>query len=387
MIYLSIFLVLILFALVYDFLNVREGRVVSYWCAYVVLVCLAGFRYKVGGDTYNYMRMYDLLPDLYGLFETDITIEKLQPLWVLFSAVAKTVGEDFYIFQLIHAVVVNAVVFYFIKNNTRFRHTGVLFYYFSLYPVFNFEILRESLAISCFLISIKFYENKSWARYYLISTVAVLFHFSAVFLYLLPAIRYIKFNPLALVSLFAISALLNPVMIAILNSIVVQQFIGFAFREYIDYRYTIFGLASIFIFYFSVPLVLTWMAQHKLETRLQFKLAAEKGLIISACIPLFFIFYRFFNYFSLLYLLIACEVFHAVIRSKSLESVRGLTIPALFSALFIFYTARYFQDTSHLADSTRWYNWWYPYHSIFDPVEFLPREEMIENQNRGSYER
>lgn len=387
MTYLIVLLTLATFALVYDVLNVREGRTVSYWGAYLILVCLAGLRYKVGGDTYNYMYMHDLLPNLASLFSTEVGIAKLQPLWLVFSATAKSIGDDFYIFQFLHAITVNTVIFQFIQNNTRFRHTGILLYSFSLFPVFNFEILRESLAICCFLVSIRYYTNNNWIRYYLLTTLAFLFHFSAVFLYLLPFIKTIQPRTAGLFLLFIASTLLNPVVMTALASTIATQLIGFALRGYEEYNYTFFGLISIFVLYLLAPLSLTWVTQNKLKIGSQYAGIARNGLVIAACIPLFFIFYRFFNYFAILYLLMACETIHGVTRTKKFRKIKLVVLPVLFSLSVIFYTGKYFQDTSHLAASTRWYNWWYPYHSIFDPVSFPLRERMIESQNRDSHEK
>lgn len=374
---------LAIFALLYDVLNLREGRLISYCFAYFLLVCLAGFRYKVGGDTYNYMHTHELLPNLSDLFTAEIGFEKLQPLWVLFSAIAKSIGEDFYILQFLHAIVVNAVIFAFIHKNSKFQFTGILLYYFALYPFFNFEILREALAVCFFLLSIPYYANRNWIRYYLLVTIAFLFHLSAVFLFLLPAIRSINLNAVGLLLLFSASALLNPVMQAIASSSAATNLIGFAIGGYAEYNYTIFGLISIFALYLLVPFLLTWITKSKLKIKLNYSEVAYKGLPIAAMIPIFFIFYRFFNYFAILYILMASEIAHSIIQKRNFRRIKLVTAPALFCIALIFYAGRYFNDTSDIVASTRWHIRWHPYHSIFDPINVPDREKMIEIQNLG----
>lgn len=383
MIYLSILLVLVLFAVVHDVLNVREGRAVSYWSTCVLLVCLAGFRFKVGGDTYNYMYTHELLPNLSNLLNTEVGIEKIQPLWLLFSATAKSIGEDFYVLQFLHAITVNTVIFIFIQKNTRFRHTGALFYYISLYPFFNFEILRESLAICCFLIAIPHYTTRNWMRYYFLATAAFLFHLSAAFLFLLPLIRNLKLRPPSLFFIFAASVILNPVMQSILSSSAAKNLIGFAMGAYIEYNYTTFGLISIFSFYLFIPLTLSWATLNIFKIKPDYETAAQRGLAIASLIPLFYIFYRFFNYFSILYMLMACDLSHHIIKKRRIRKIKALTTPIIFALIFIFYTGRYFSDTSDLVRSTRWHIRWHPYHSIFDPIEVSDRERMLEIQNMG----
>lgn len=383
MIYLCILLALALFALMHDVLNVREGRTISYWGGYVMLVCLAGFRFKVGGDTYNYMFTHELLPNLSTLFSAEVGIAKLQPLWLLFSATAKSIGEEFYILQFLHAITVNAVIFLFIDKNTKFRQTGIFFYYFSLYPFFNFEILRESLAVCCFLIAIPHYTNKNWIRYYFLITAAFLFHFSAIFLFLLPLIRSLTQRPTSLLLVFFVSALLNPAIQVALSSPIATNLLGPIVSAYAEYNYTIFGLISLFFLYLLTPLTLTWITLDKLQIKLNYGIIAKNGLSIAALIPLLFIFHRFFNYFSILYILMTCEATHAVIKSKKIRKIKLITAPALLSFILLFHTGRYFTDTSDLVATTRWHIRWHPYHSIFDPITVSDRDRMVEIQNLG----
>lgn len=329
------------------------------------------------------MYTHDVLPNLSEIFSAEVGIAKLQPLWVLLSATAKSIGEDFYIFQFLHAIVVNAVIFRFIQKNTRFQFTGVLLYYFTLYPFFNFEILREALAVCFFLLSIPYYKNRKWIPYYLLITIAFLFHLSAIFLFLLPIVRNIRLEAPGLLLLFSASAILNPAMHAFASSSTATGLIGFAIGGYIDYKYTVFGLISIFILYLLVPYFLTWLTQNKLKIELKYAEMAYQGLPIAAMIPIFFIFYRFFNYFAILYILMACEAAHSIIQKRNLRKIRLVTVPIIFSIALVFYTARYFSDTSDIVSSTRWHIRWHPYHSIFDPVNVPEREQMIKIQNLG----
>lgn len=383
MIYILILMVLALFALMYDVLNVREGRGISYWGAYLILVCLAGFRFKVGGDTYNYMYTHEVVPDLSNLFSTEVGIAKLQPLWLIFSATAKSIGNEFYILQFLHGITVNAVVFLFISKNTNFRHTGALFYYFALYPFFNFEILREALAVCCFLIAIPYYTNRNWIRYYALITAAFLFHLSAVFLFLLPIIRNRNFKPTELLMSFLAAAMLNPLFQATISSSSLTDLLGFAIGGYAEYNYTLLGLASIFALYLLVPLGLSRAVDRKFRVNVKYGEVANKGLLIAALIPLLFIFYRFFNYFSLLYLLMACEVANRLVKERKIRKIQLVTVPLVFSIALIFYAGRYFSDTSEMVASTRWHIRWHPYHSMFDPITVPDRDRMIEIQSMG----
>lgn len=71
---------------------------------------------------------------------------------------------------------------------------GVLLYLLFIFPYFSFEILRESMAISMFLFSLKYLEQKKWLKYYGMIFVSFMFHESSLFLVLMPFIREIKFS-------------------------------------------------------------------------------------------------------------------------------------------------------------------------------------------------
>lgn len=376
MTYIFILMVLALFALFYDVLNVREGREISYWGAYLILVCLAGFRFKVGGDTYNYMYTHELLPNLSNLLSTEVGIAKLQPLWLLLSAASKSIGEEFYILQLIHAILVNAAIFHFIQQNTPSRHTGVLFYSFSLYPYFNFEILRESLAIACFLMAINSYTKKHWLKYYTITIIAFLFHISAIILFLLPIIKGIEIRNKYIPLVFLVSAALNPIATQILSSSIISNLIGFL-AGYTENTYSLWGLVSLFVFFTLIPLSISFIGQDAFKINRPYASLIQTGLLFSSLIPLFYIFFRFYNYFSILFVLLASEICIKITQKRSIRKIAPVTLPIVVSAFFFLYTIRYFGDTSDLAQGTRWYNYWHPYYSIFNPETDQNRERLM----------
>ena len=378
MIYFGIFLYLGFLAFYYDYAHAKRARSFNYVMAFLLLVGLSGFRYKVGGDTYNYMHMHDFMPNLSDLFDNDLGIEKLQPLWLLLSATAKSIGNDFFILQLMHAFIVNGVIFLHIRNATTARFSIIFCYYFTLYPYFNFEILRESLAISFFLLSIKQYNNSQWIRYYLLATVAFLFHFSAIFLFGLPLIKNVKAKPYLIILLFTVSIIINPYFLTLLASSVLTENFFSAAGEYIEYKYTIFGLASLLLMYIIYPTAL-YKLSVATSTHSKYHELAKKAIIIGAVTPLFFIFFRFLNYFSLIFVIIFAESIQNINRIKRIRLIRPIIVIIAFIAFMVFNTARFFSDTSELAESSRWYQRWVPYHSIFDPVSDPVREQMIEN--------
>lgn len=161
MIYLLILIYSLTLSFVYDFGNLRIGKKMNLLIVFMVLVSLSGFRYRIGGDSYFYIKMYEYLPTLPELSSIELGVSKLQPLWLLLNAISRTISPDFFVFQLLHALIVNSIIFYFFRKYTKYVFTAVLLYFIGFYGYFNFEILRESLAICVFLLSLEFFVKKN----------------------------------------------------------------------------------------------------------------------------------------------------------------------------------------------------------------------------------
>lgn len=378
MIYLLVVIYLGAVMLLHDFGQLRVGRLFNFWCALLILICLSGFRYKVGGDTHNYMYAHEFLPSLAEFGSSEVDFEKLQPFWLLLSALAKSISDEFFVVQFLHAILLNAIIFNYIRKNTAYPFTAIFFYAVAVYPYFNFEILRESLAIAVFLLAVPYFNSGKWLQYYVLIACAILFHVSAVFLLFLPLVRRIKLGFLSATVLFFVCAALNSLVLDWLQSGPALFSILANSEAYSEYTYTIFGLLALFLFYVLYPAVVV-KASKMFPSALSGDLnLINKGLLIGAITPLLFIFFRFFNYFSILFLVAVVEVVHSILRDRRTRRIRGELFVVLFTVLLVFYTGRYTRDMSEYVEGARWYNKWYPYYSIFDMNTDPLREQLVE---------
>jgi hypothetical protein len=190
MIYIIIFLFLFLSAIHYDVngYKVNNYLVFIWW---LIFVLLAGLRYRVGCDTFSYMLSYKTIPTIENLTYKQLVSNVYQPFWVILSSLCKSVSKDFTFFQLVHAVIANSIIFYFIRKNSIYFFTGILFYFIFYYLYFNMEILRETLAICVFLLSLKYFFSNKWLKYYIFCFIALMFHLSAILLFFLPLFKSI----------------------------------------------------------------------------------------------------------------------------------------------------------------------------------------------------
>lgn len=61
--------------------------------------------------------------------------------------------------QICQAILVNIILFWFIKRNTKNIFFAVLIYYVFLYTNFMCEVMREACAVSMFLLSWEYFKR------------------------------------------------------------------------------------------------------------------------------------------------------------------------------------------------------------------------------------
>ncbi|MDX1828783.1 MAG: EpsG family protein [Lutibacter sp.] len=381
MIYFLILILLIFFAFIYDFGNAKSGKKIAYYGILLVLICLSSFRYRVGGDTLMYMLKYQNMPNFNEFGNYEIGLSKLQPLWVLLVAIAKSITPEFYMLQILHAIIVNSLIFSFIKSNTKYVFTAILLYYIGYYGYFNFEILRESIAIGIFLYSIKYLQNKKWFLYFTLSFVAFLFHFSAIILFIFPFIINLKFSFWRALLIFVLGILFSSYFSRFVDSVNLVGGLITSMKEYVEYVPTIWGIISILVLYLLYPTVIYKLSKSFLKINSNFYSFLSVYIIIGAAATFFFIFFRFLNYLTPIIFIFLTEILHGFFRRKDIRSIRMAFVIIIFLIFSIIHMNRYFTDTSKYVASSRWYSYWYPYYSIFDKKKDETRENLIRAQN------
>ena len=127
MIYLFLSIVILTLVVTYDLKKLKAGRDLWYWTIFIFFVCVAGLRYKVGGDSLEYYNSFTgQIPTLNDLSRDHFFSIRYEPFWIILNSVCKTIINDFALFQFVHAFWINFVIFKFFKNNTQYRFTAIL---------------------------------------------------------------------------------------------------------------------------------------------------------------------------------------------------------------------------------------------------------------------
>ncbi|SCY84869.1 EpsG family protein [Flavobacterium anhuiense] len=355
--YIIPFLVTIVAAIVFDICKYKNNAEFLVWMGlYIYLSGLIGLRYMVGGDSYFYMLYFNNISTNNILdFSWD---SEYQPLFTILNSLAKAIYSSFTTFQIFHVLIINSCLFYYIWKNSKLRFSVLFLCLLMFYINFTVEILRESLAIMVFIINYKNLENNKWIRYYIGVFIAIMFHLSAVFLIVLPFLKFLRINRHYILLLIVILLALNQ-----LNYL-------FTFFENIDkinkkvndYSEASYGWKSTFLFFATrtlIPIGLFYWAKNKFNIVIKYEyLICVFGLLGVCSIFNTIIFTRFTNYLMLFYCITLADVMIPFFRQKIITSSKLFVITTF---VFILFTSGYMS----FYWPAGYYVKWIPYYSVF----------------------
>lgn len=215
MVYIIILISLIILVWNYDVYHKKDYKWSFFWGLCFAFILYAGLRYRIGGDTIGYMTSFEFYPNLFssGINEgikkvqnLSVEYERFRPGWIIYVMLIKTIWNNFFFLQFITAIILNCSIFYTVRKYSDYPFMTLLIFFLNFrFFELEFEIMRESVAVSIFMIiSISQYVKKNWILYYLGSVVASCFHPSAYITFLFPIFRYIKLSKNLYILIFCI---------------------------------------------------------------------------------------------------------------------------------------------------------------------------------------
>ena len=323
MIYIIIIVALIILSYQYDYLKRTKHKKQWYYIILLVFILIAGLRYRIGVDSIRYESGFKFYPSLDELTAYDFVSSSHQPLYLLLSATARYISDEFWVMQLFHSILVNVVVFRFLRFNTKNIFISILFYFIFLYNSFLFEAMRESCAVCMLLLGWEFLKRNNWTVFTLFIFIATLFHVSALPLLILPILKllklwnYLRVDKFSIIYLFGVFIVGNVIQSVFFDYIIqlnlIESVTDKAYR-YVDTDYAgsnlnIFGLIEScvrqIIFPFLGCLILKQQKcnDRNVESML---LICFTFILLSFSISLA---YRYNNYFYLFAIIVMSDAF------------------------------------------------------------------------------
>lgn len=397
--YLIMFIASFFFMYRYDIKKKEKYQSKAYFILFTLAVLVTGCRYVVGGDTVRYMRFWEYYPTFSE--ELDVFSYVLfDPFWMLLNVCCKSVCDDFVFFQFVHALLLNGILFYGVfKRQVYFkehRFTIVFFYFIYFYLYFNMEILRESLAIAFFLLSLPAFQKKRWIRYYIFAIIAFLFHSSAIVLFILPAFRYIPWTKFWVISIFVSVFVVFNYLEGVLSVFMMNPVIAQKMELYGDASMNFNGKVFRTIIYFVIPMFVIYVNDKKMK-RISSDFTAfymTYTFVASVSVGNTAIGGRFVNYMMPLVIAYYVFVLYNIYTSRYFCRIRK-SVSFLFVMIPCFYfNAKYFKDTSEILSKSNYSYIWFPYTDIFHQNDSKQRgiidlridyvDELMRSQDLGN---
>lgn len=378
-IYLLTLIYILILVYNYDIRNHTFNYKLNFYIVFIVLVLISGLRYEIGSDTLVYMNEYQYLPDLISLDIKDFSELRYDPLWILFCATCKTITPNFFFLQLIHAIIINALLFRYIKKYALHRFTVILLYYILGFLYFNTEIMRESMAVGVFLLSLNSYQKRKWIKYICIVLFASLFHLSALITLLFPLIRQISLNKFFYVSLVGLGLGAGAIW-TFFNEYIQLLFIfssieskAASYLQNSVYIYNFSGIIFSLISYVIIPLLCVLYYKKKKEISIEIPFV---WLYIALGIFVVFnntIFFRLQNYLFFPFLIFVTNVFYSFDYSKRIITSK---INVLIIVILLLFSRNYNYFKLDVTDTNFIYERYFPYKSIISKESTPARNRL-----------
>lgn len=358
----------------------------------ILLVCIAGFRYNLGIDTIRYQRYFE--NNIIPVNEIDISSFsdiRYQPLFILLCSLCKTITSEFWFFQLMHALFVNSIIFYFFKKYTNFPFVAICLYGLSVYLGYSMETLRASCAVAMMLLGYDQFKEgrRTWALLFFIASF--FFHVEAIvlvffYVYLLFTDNKIKLGKGIFVAIFLLIVITPFISVFLQNYLYlfaltdsmgdkVAYYSSFGMETRLNWKGIIAGVvAALLIPTISIFSMYRGNIKYPHIAVILFTL-----LVFLLCIPIF-IFYRYKEFFTPFMILLMSDTFgmkKLFISKSSSFPFKSFAIKLIIIILPYFWTG-VIDKISPLPDVNVPAYWeYYPYSSIFDQTDYPEREKLL----------
>lgn len=391
MIYLLIVVLLIFLSICYDSGKVTSNKKLWYRITLLLFILIAGLRWRVGGDTANYLNaFYENVPYLWIITLDDFIYSRQEPLFFLLNSFVKSLGCKFYVVQLIQATIVNALVFRYIKKHCPYLFSCLLLYFVWFYVFLNFEEMRAGISVAICLFANDYVLEKKLVKGLSLYILATMFHYSTIVLLFTPFLLFLKFDIKGI--LFLIFAIVFGYFVKLyigdylflfeISEATSEKMKAFVDEErYFSQELNIFGVIGVIgpmLFYGIMSYLIIKKKSLKNKAYLNalqlqpFVILGLFWVLVSVFVPLAYRYIRFYQLYFAIYVTILLSDILFKNKIKGMQALCHWMI--LFVPMLWVLINLYIQPEPYT--ELRNYQKYIPYYSIFDRKISKDRENI-----------
>ena len=373
-----IYLVLLIYVLVLSFrfdkdkqLYKQKSKRVHQIILYLSLSLVAGLSYRLGIDCIRYEMKFDMIEPInqFSTLQLLLSSYDLDPLWAILNSVVKFFSEEFYVLHLVVALFINGVIFWFVNKHSKYFFTTILLYCLFQYWNFNFEILREAVSVSFFLLALDSIVDRknNYLRYYLLALPAVFFQTFGFVVLLLPIFKILNVQK-HLTGALIITVILTPAIFYFMNMVTSSGLLMEDASSKMEGGYL--GESSSFNI-FGIILSIATLVVPSIFMVFKTKGVVDDSLRTFAFLyPLviittygYYMMYRMGNYVFIPFVICVGQYIHNALSKKDVMAF------FVFLVFFVFTIRKNFDEST--------YRRYLPYSSIFDEKTDSRREQIF----------
>ena len=354
--------------------NTHSGRK-SAILSIIILILLAGLKYRVGSDALLYQDIYEQYPTISQLDVNYISDSRWGPVFIVWFSFCHTLFHDFIYYQFIHAVIMLVSVYFLLKRYTRLFMPAILMFSVVLYFFMTFDLYREGLAAAVYFFSIPFLEKKKYILYYAICFVCFNIHVSSFLCFLVPfivRINLLKWSWKPFAICFLMAFILPMIIIPIVNLIPVDSVKALALT-YLLRGINVEGMTltravfAIVVYYFAIQKNLKSVNKNNV---LVLNLAYISLLIetLQKAVPFIFRLNSYFSVFLIIALSTTLEKY--ILQSSNIRTSLSVMYVKVLLVILVYCGPKLLDYVKN--EGT--HNAYFPYVSVFDPHMIAKRE-------------
>lgn len=321
MLYIVVLFYLVYLIWKYDIRKQKIGNLMHYNIVLLIFILVAGLSYRLGVDTIRYeFYFYDQFEYTWdGLFK-HVFRSHGEPLFVLTNLLTKDFFGEFFVSRLVMSLFYHMVFFWFVRKHSPAPFTTILLYAVFQYFNFNFQVIRETMAVSFFLIGLDglLQSKPKYIKYVCCIILAMGFHHFAFLALFFPFFFHLKPNKFYLIQL-AVLFLVGSSLSIVIGEVASLEFINDSLSDKVEgyvesSRYgqrTISSIINWVVFFFGIliPSCIMVFQAKKADSRLV-SLALFYIIITVLRYTSFGILFRINNYLFFIFAIVITQAFY-----------------------------------------------------------------------------